>query len=100
MLTGVGHDLRTPLTVIKVQAQLARRRAATLTDDAGITVVKGLDQIERAASRMAHWIDELLDVSRVQRPEDIRLERSRIDLVVLARQAIEEHQQNTNRHVF
>src|SRR5438105_885298 len=91
MLAGVTHDLRTPLTVIKVQAQLLRRRA----DD---RLVSNVDQIERAATRMARWIDELLEIATVQRPEDLDLTREPTNLVAILREAIEEHQPATRRH--
>jgi signal transduction histidine kinase len=100
MLTGVTHDLRTPLTVIKVQAQLARRRSVNLPDSAGKALIGGIDQIERAATRMAHWIDELLDVARVQSTDDLQLQLEPTDLVQLTRQAIDEHQQGTQRHTL
>jgi signal transduction histidine kinase len=91
MLTGVTHDLRTPLTVIKVQAQLLRRRADG-------TLRASIDQIERAATRMARWIDELLEVATIQSAEDLRLARQPTNLVQLARDVIEEHAQSTRRH--
>ena len=91
MLTGVTHDLRAPVTVVKVQAQLLRRR----TDE---RLWAGIDRIERAATRMARWIDELLEVATISRPEDLHLRLQPTDLVKLARDAIEEHQQNVGRH--
>jgi signal transduction histidine kinase len=98
MLTGVTHDLRTPLTVIKVQAQLARRRLVGLTGEARPPLLSSVEQIERAATRMAHWIDELLDVARVQSSDELQLEALPTDLVQLTRLAVDEHQQNTTRH--
>ena len=86
MLTGVTHDLRGPVTVIKVQAQLLRRRA----DE---SLLPGLERIERAATRMARWIDELLETAAATRPDDLHLRLQPTDLVKLARDAIEEQQQ-------
>jgi signal transduction histidine kinase len=94
--TSVSHDLRTPLTVIKVHAQLGRRRPGA----ADSTVLSSLEHIERAATRMARWIDDLLQVSRVQANEDIALDLGQADLVELAQQAIAEHQTDTERHVL
>jgi signal transduction histidine kinase len=91
MLTGVTHDLRAPVTVIKVQAQLLRRRS----DEQLWT---GIDRIERAATRMARWIDELLEIVTISKAEDLHLRLQPTDLVKLARDAIEEHQQNVRRH--
>src|SRR5438105_880626 len=79
MLAGVTHDLRAPVTVVKVQAQLLRRR----TDERLWT---GIDRIEHAATRMARWI------------EDLHLRLQPTDLVKLARDAVEEHQQTVHRH--
>jgi signal transduction histidine kinase len=91
MLAGVTHDLRTPVTVVKVQAQLMRRRA----DE---RLRPSIDQIDRAATRMARWIDELLEVATVHRPEDLELTAQPTDLVKVVREGIEEHQQASHRH--
>jgi len=94
MLTGVTHDLRTPLTVIKVQTQLLRRQPGTSS------IWSSLDQIERAATRMAGWIDELLEASKVNTGEAIPLDLEPVDLTLLARRAVAAHQQHTHRHVL
>jgi signal transduction histidine kinase len=91
MLAGVTHDLRTPITVVKVQAQLLRRRA----DE---RMWSSIDQIERAATRMARWIDELLEVATIQRVEDLDLTLQSADLVKIARETVEEHQSGARRH--
>jgi signal transduction histidine kinase len=93
MLTGVTHDLRTPVTVVKVQAQLLRRRA----DE---QLRSSIDQIERAATRMARWIDELLEVASVQHADEIGLSLSETDLVSIVRGAIAEYEPHTRRHTF
>jgi signal transduction histidine kinase len=91
MLTGVTHDLRAPVTVVKVQAQVLRRRADPQT-------LVGIERIERAATRMARWIDELLEVSTLRSPEDLLLNLEHTDLVKLAHDALDEHRQNDDRH--
>ena len=91
MLAGVTHDLRAPVTVVKVQAQLLRRR----TDERLWT---GIDRIEHAATRMARWIDELLEIATISKEEDLHLRLQPTDLVKLARDAVEEHQQTAHRH--
>jgi signal transduction histidine kinase len=100
MLAGVTHDLRTPLTVITAQVQLTRRRLRRLAPASVETLDAGLEQLEDAARRMARWIDELLDVSKVQRGGEIDLECSPTDLVTLVRRAVAEHQQQTQQHRF
>jgi signal transduction histidine kinase len=91
MLAGVTHDLRTPVTVVKVQAQLLRRRA----DE---RMWSSIDQIDRAATRMARWIDELLEVATIEQAEDLHLKLQPVDLVKITRDAVEEHQVGARRH--
>lgn len=98
MLTSVSHDLRAPLTVVKAQAQLARRRLAGLESPAGERLMVGIGHIEAAATRMTRWIDELLDLARARGGAAPDLERESVDLVALARQAIAEHQATTDNH--
>jgi signal transduction histidine kinase len=93
MLAGVTHDLRSPVTVIKLQAQLLRRRA----DERLATSV---DQIDRAATRMARWIDELLEVAGTRSAEELELKLSQADLVEVVREVVDEHQQGNRRHTF
>jgi signal transduction histidine kinase len=93
VLAGVTHDLRSPVTVIRLQAQLLRRRA----DERLATSV---DQIERAATRMARWIDELLEVASVRSAEELELKLSTADLVALVREVVEDYQQGSRRHTF
>ena len=91
MLTGVTHDLRAPVTVVKVQAQVLRRRA----DPA---LWAGIDRIERAATRMARWIDQFFEVSTIQKPEDLQLSLEATDLVKLVRDAAEEYHHDGSLH--
>jgi len=93
MLAGVTHDLRTPVTVVKVQAQLLRRRA----DE---QLRSSIDQIERAATRMARWIDELLEVATVQSADQLDLRPQETDLVGIVRDAVEEYEASDRRHTF
>jgi signal transduction histidine kinase len=91
MLTGVTHDLRAPVTVVKVQAQVLRRRADP-------SLWPGIERIEAAASRMAQWIDELLESATLRGPDELQLTLESVDLVNLAREAVDEQQQNLTRH--
>ena len=93
MLAGVTHDLRTPVTVIKLQAQMLRRRV----DE---RLAGSVDQIDRAATRMARWIDELLEVATVRTPDDLELTVKHADLVAVLRDVVDEQQQSTHRHSF
>jgi light-regulated signal transduction histidine kinase (bacteriophytochrome) len=79
---SVAHDLRAPLRSIATFSQ-------ALQDDHGDHLAPGgldyLTHIHRAAQRMGHLIDDLLNLSRVTRTQ---LRRERVDLSALARGVI------------
>jgi signal transduction histidine kinase len=86
-LAAVSHDLKTPLTVLKGQAQILQRRAARGALDEQ-TILAGLEQIESKSSMMAELIDELLDVTRLRTGGALHLDRRPVDLVALVREAV------------
>jgi signal transduction histidine kinase len=62
VLNVVAHDLRNPLGTILLQAGLLRRRQA----EGERRTTKPAEVIERAATRMNHLIQDLLDVARME----------------------------------
>jgi signal transduction histidine kinase len=97
-MATVSHDLKSPLTFIKGMANLRRRRAHH-TPDTG-ELIDALGKIEASAGRMAQQLDELVDASRLESGRALDLRRDATDLVALARKAVDEHQQTTDRHVL
>jgi signal transduction histidine kinase len=97
-MSTVSHDLKSPLTFIKGIASLRRRRAVETPETHGL--LDALDQIEACAGRMARQLDELVDASRLGAGQTLELRRERTDLVELARRAVAQHQQTTNRHAL
>jgi signal transduction histidine kinase len=91
MIAGVTHDLLTPLTVIKLQAQMLRRVADQ-------RLAANVERIERAATRMVRWIDELIEAATLQSVEDLHLALEPTDLVELARNIVQEHAEDSRRH--
>ena len=89
-LSSAAHDLKTPLTSIRGQTQLAQRRLARLdAPDAATTVV--LDQlarIEEGTGAMLGLINALVDVTRQQMGGGLDLSREQTDLVALVRDSI------------
>lgn len=92
----VSHDLKSPLTFIKGIANLRRRRARITPENQPL--LRAFEQIEASAGRMALQLDELVDASRLQSGRPLDLRRNLIDLIALARNAVAEHQQGSDRH--
>ena len=55
--------------------------------------------LDASATRMANLVDDLLDAARLELGQPLELRRRPTDLVDLARQVVDEHQQATERHV-
>ena len=74
MLGIVGHDLRTPLSVISSGVGLLQRGALGNQD------LKTVDRIGRSAKRMANMISQLLDFTHARLGGGIPIERARVGL--------------------
>jgi PAS domain S-box-containing protein len=100
ILTAVSHDLKNPLTAMKIQIQLGQRqmKAAQLPEIPGI-VTGTLEQLDRLADRMNGQITALLDVVRLQLGEQLQLSRKPLDLVALATEIAAEHQETSDRPI-
>jgi signal transduction histidine kinase len=64
-LSIAAHELKTPVTAIKLGAQLMSQRAAARDLDAG-TLQKSVRQLTIGADRLARLTEDLLDVARLQ----------------------------------
>jgi signal transduction histidine kinase len=90
-LDAVAHDLGNPLTTVKGQAQLLRRRARQGRADLA-TLETSLAAIEAATDRATRLIGELTDTARLEAQRPLELRRMAIDLVALAEASITEFQ--------
>ncbi len=84
-LSSAAHDLKTPLTSIRGQAQLAQRRLARLDAPETEAIAVLLTRIEAGTERMVGLLDELVDVTRAQMGALLELQRWPADLVALVR---------------
>lgn len=98
LLSVVSHDLKNPLAAILGNTQLLGRRITRAGWSAGEELLPAVSRIDRAARKMHMLVDELLDFSRLQAGQPLTLQLQPTDLVDLARQAVEDQQQNTNSH--
>jgi signal transduction histidine kinase len=95
-----GHELKTPLTSIKLALQLAERRRQRLLQsqpDIADTLAPVQNQVTRAehqANRLERLVNDLLDVSRI-RAGKLELHLEPIDLASIVREAVDEQRQTT-----
>jgi signal transduction histidine kinase len=87
-LSMVSHELKTPLTSLKMRTQHLRlQRERAESDD---IVSLGLEDMERSISRLEVLINDLLDASLIETNMFV-LHRKRCDLVELCRHLLEEY---------
>lgn len=80
-LTVAAHELRTPITALKVQVQLARRK---LNDAEG----ERLDTVDRQIDRLTRLVNQLMDASQLASGR-LPLEIAPVDLAEVARRVAE-----------
>ncbi|MFN7134040.1 MAG: ATP-binding protein, partial [Myxococcales bacterium] len=81
----LGHDLRNPLNAITLSASTLLRRGGL--DPA---TERGLRRISASAARMARMIRDLLEFARSRIGEGLPLDRRRMDLAEVVRDAVDE----------
>jgi PAS domain S-box-containing protein len=91
VLAAVSHDLKAPLTVINGRAQLLVRRLQRMNAGQAEHLIGSLREIEASVRRMRSWIDELVDVAHLQVGQELHLNRTKTDLVALARATAAEY---------
>jgi two-component system, sensor histidine kinase and response regulator len=85
MFTAVlGHDLRTPLSVIVTSAELLHRRS----DDEAVR--KTAARMLSSGRRMSRMIDDVLDLARARLAGGIPLNRTSVDLGAIVQRAVQE----------
>jgi PAS domain S-box-containing protein len=100
----VAHELRTPITALKTQIQLARRRMDKESDGnegarPGLTSTELLVRTEGQLRRLTRLIDDLVDLSRI-RADKLELRLERCDLCQVVCEVIEnECLAHSDRHI-
>ena len=98
-LSSAAHDLKTPLTSIRGQAQLAQRRLARLEGVETAPVADQLTRIQEGADAMVGLINELADVAGQQMGRVLEMQRESTDLVGLVRGYIEAQRAVSGRRI-
>lgn len=83
-LAGAAHELKTPLTVLIGQAQLAVRRLGRDNGCDPESIARSLREIARQGDALAHRVNQILKISQLDDPT-FALEREPCDLVPLLR---------------
>lgn len=78
-VADAAHQLRTPLTGLKTQAELGLRS----TDPTAVRT--SLQQIVAGTDRTAHLVNQLLSLARAEPEGQVTIRRERLDLTRLAR---------------
>jgi PAS domain S-box-containing protein len=93
-LQMISHDLKNPLTSIKGNAQILRRRARNGPGESLPTI----DRIESSTNQAVILIDELLDITRLQMGRPLDLVRKPTNVSQLVQQIVEQHQATAHHH--
>jgi signal transduction histidine kinase len=98
MLSIASHDLKTPATVIKAQAQLLRRKAAAAVV-AGVEFQDGLTMIVDQSNRLTKLLNLLLDLSKAEAGR-LDLQLGPVDMRAMLSQLCAAIQTTTDRHTI
>lgn len=97
-VSAAAHDLKTPLTALRGQAQLLLRRARREQSISTDRLESRLGQIDDAAMRMVGVIDEMLDAAHLRSERPLDLRPGSVDLVALGKSAVQGTYRNHTRH--
>lgn len=93
-LAIASHELKTPLTSLALAVESFRRKLAKNSrpvSDASLVEPETvfLDRLTRQSRRLGHIVDQLLDISRLER-RDFPLQRASVDLEHLVRAVLDQ----------
>ncbi len=100
-LSSVSHDLKTPLTSIKGNAQMLQlriKRGALLSPQDIARLQQSLETIEGSVKKMRTMIDDLLDLAQLQAGQKLEFDTSEENLVALVERVVQEQQATTTKH--
>ena len=95
-IAGVAHDLRNPLSVLRMSADLAQSEGRPLDLP---KATKVFDTVRRQVGRLERMVGDLLDTASVE-AGNLRLHVDANDLCTLVREVAEHYRQTTTKHVI
>jgi signal transduction histidine kinase/HAMP domain-containing protein len=96
-LAAISHDLKTPATIIKGNANLLQR-AVSRGDEGSAQIAEGLEVIDESTAQLVRLVDELLDLTRLRMGHELELDVGPADLVKIVRRLATEYQKISPRH--
>jgi len=97
-LSIASHELRTPITGMKLQAQMMKR--ALLRDEQEVMsparLKKMLDLTDRGLTRMSRLVEDMLDIARIHAGK-LALDSERTDLGAFLRESLERYSEELAR---
>jgi signal transduction histidine kinase len=99
-LSIASHELKTPITAIKAQAQLALRRSARVSQKVAEqpSLSPYLEKIEAETRRLHVLVDDLLDLGSID-SRKISLQFAQCDLASICQQVVEDQQALSGRRI-
>jgi signal transduction histidine kinase len=97
IVSATTHDIKSPLAAIRVRVEVLQEEARAATLDAE-QLSSSLARIAFSAARIERLSGTVVDLTRAQSGEPLRLDREPVELVALARRLVEEQQSATVRH--
>jgi signal transduction histidine kinase len=96
-LSVASHELKTPITSVRGYAQLLLNQLAKGRQPEPQRVERSLNTITQQADKLARFIDQMLDVSRIA-SNRLVLQRERMDVGQLVAEIVNTVQQTTRTH--
>ncbi len=89
-LSMASHELKTPLTSMSLQSQMARRRLKTGTDTPALLerMNRTLQRMDDGLDRLIRLVDDMLDVSRISSGK-LTIVREKVGIVALASDVVD-----------
>ena len=97
-LAMASHDMRTPLSTILGNVQLARRYLHRSDPEARERLDGFLESAERTTGKLARLVEELMDISMLRTGHPLPIDPAEFDIVELVRSLVDEHQRLATGH--
>ncbi|HLI68857.1 MAG TPA: HAMP domain-containing sensor histidine kinase [Ktedonobacteraceae bacterium] len=97
-LSMTSHELKTPITSIRMQLQLLQRQLKKQEAGKNASTLQALGKIDERTNALTEMIDELLDFSRSQQPQGT-WRHDLLDMNALCQEVIEDQRLATGRTI-